>query len=106
MKYSKVRVKCSKELITEIDYFLSLEKRDPAIIDFLNEVKEGIEEKLLLKGIQGEMHDFTYAEFFMTLPRIVYDTARDFLSNNPPDYSELCLFFENIVEIKEYTFRR
>lgn len=108
MKYTTVRVKCSDDLISEIDDFISdLDVCNEAMIEFLLEVKEGVQEKLFSVNRRKEKSDdIMYAEFFMTLPKSVRDIAKEYISSKESDHSELCLLFENIVRVKEHLFKR
>ena len=108
MKYANVKVKCSDELLMEIDKFNAvLEERSEELFDFLQEVKEGVAERLHVARIRNEdSGHIVYAEISMTLPKSIYEKAKNYICTKSSEYTELYLLFENIARIKEYHFRR
>lgn len=108
MKYAKVQVKCSGELLLEIDRFIvALENCSEELKDFLLEVKEGVSERLEVARNRNEMLEHTvYAEISMTLPKSIYEKAKNYICDKSTEYSELYMLFENIARIKEYLFKR
>jgi len=108
MKYAKVQVKCSEELLKEIDKFNTvIEEGSEELEDFLLEVKEGVSERLEVAKNRDEVLEHTvYAEISMTLPKSIYERAKGYICDKSTEYSELYLLFENIARIKEYLFKR
>lgn len=108
MKYSKVRVKCSRELLKEIDRFMEMMVGfGDGLEDFLLEVNEGVSEKLEGAEKRNDAGEcIVYAEFSMTLPKSVYERAKNHIQDQSSEYTELYMLFENIANVKEYSFKR
>lgn len=108
MKYAKVQVKCSEELLREIDRFITvMENCSEELKDFLLEVKDGVSERLEVARNRNDVLEHTvYAEISMILPKSIYERAKNYICDKSTEYSELYMLFENITRIKEYLFKR
>ncbi len=111
MRYSRVRVKCSDQLIEELKRFKDycmLEKNAVFIKDFFDEVIAGIKETMERARLLNDIEEdgTVYREFSLTVPMVVWDYVKEFSANHEEGYQDIELFFDEIGRIKETAFRR
>lgn len=93
MRYSRLKIKCSGELLEEIENYRT---ENVVVAAFLTSVKEGILERLSMKeGVS------LAKEVRFTLPLDVYEAVQ---GENVEKFTEIGLLFEAIKGVRELSF--
>lgn len=93
MRYSRLKIKCSGELLEEIENYRT---ENVVVAAFLTSVKEGILERLSMnEGVS------LAKEVRFTLPLDVYEAVQ---GENVEKFTEIGLLFEAIKGVRELSF--
>ena len=93
MRYSRLKIKCSGELLEEIENYRT---ENVVVAAFLTSVKEGILERLSMnEGVS------LAKEVRFTLPLDVYEAVQ---GENVEKFTEIGLLFEAIKGVREVSF--
>lgn len=94
MRYSRLKIKCSGELLEEIENYRT---ENRVVASFLTSVKEGILERLSM----SEQGVSLAKEVRFTLPLDVYEAVQ---GENVEKFTEIGLLFEAIKGVRELSF--
>ncbi len=100
VKYARINVICSHQLVEEIDEFLNSNQDQSFILrDFLTETKEGVIEELSKAGRERN----EYPQIKITLPAAMRTLVVPYEKRS---HSDLQLLFDEIASQRDIAFKR